>query len=214
MYTRKFVRRTGGFRPPVKAGTAKEIAQKALRGVQLLKKNLNVERLTLETSDNIAALGVNTNRIVHLNAIGQGDSRSGRTGNQVLMRDLEYFLYLFGAAGTVGNTVRVIVFMDKQQVADTSPAWNDVTEALVTYALPTAVNVGRFTILADHLFAMHSTANPNVILHKKININKNCIFNGTAGTDIQKNGLYMGVLSDVTGVTGWQWNCRLSYNDN
>ena len=75
-------------------------------------------------------------------------------------------------------------------------------------------NMGRFTILLDK--QLNLTANTSAIMVKEmVPLNFHARYNGTASTDIEKNGVYlMLVSSDNTNQVGVVGVCRVAYYDN
>ena len=186
------------------------IALTAYRGVKMLRAIVNSEEHQLDVSL-YSTLSGGTAVITHLNPIAQGDTQSNRTGNSCLMTHLRCRPQYVFSPDTI---LREIYFIDKQQVSDTAPTaamlLEDGTNPLSFYnkSMP-----GRFQILSDKTLAVNATKTGSIKLRpytKKLQ--KHAIFNGTASTDIQKNGVYRLLLSDQI-CTSFGY-ARLGFHDN
>lgn len=187
------------------------LAIKALQEVV----NVEVKQLTTEGTINPSTSGT----IVHLSALTQNDTQSGREGNSVKTK----FLGLRAtsknnASATSGIQTRVILFRDKQQVSDTSPSVSDVlsSDGDITNAFLNPATVGRFQILWDKTIYT-SADGAREQHHFKLNLTpkQHIRFNGTASSDIQKGGLYMLVASDQpTNTPTFVYTVNLKYFDN
>jgi len=150
--------------------------------------------------------------VTHLTSISQGDTASTRSGNAVkavTALEMNYQL-VFNDSASVPQECRIIVFQDKMQVADTSP---DAT-ALFGTASPTAYELynwdnkvsKRFSILYDRT---HSNLWVSGVGHTRVQRklrlripNKRIIYNSTASTDINKNGIYIMSICSTEAVYG------------
>jgi len=171
--------------------------------------------------------------IVHLSSVAQGDTESTRDGNMITATSLQYVMDMSLASPTSSTAFssricRVIIFQDKQQAGDTSPS---VTNVLTT-ADPTSfyqtVTRGRFKIYFDRYFTVrpftYSNASPantglqvaklykgKIAFKYPLNIH----YNGSAGTDIQRNGLYMLLITSVEEANDHNdIKVRLNYKDS
>lgn len=160
--------------------------------------------------------------IVSLNTLAQGDTVNDRTGNKVRYKSLQIDFRLDTAVASIGalplasEASRFYVIQDNQQVADTVPALTDVFEStsLVFAIRVNKANQGRFKIVYDSgpilhtmvasqftavatLNAFPTNGSPHRRFFKRMDLP--VTFNGTANTDIQKNGLYAAILTNVAG---------------
>ncbi len=208
-------RRTGSLRTQVKS-------------LQRIVKNLSPEQKYLD----ISADGTNvttTGAVVHLTAIPQGDTQGSRTGNTVNVTSVSILGQLNRAADTPLNAnavYQVALVVDKQQVADTVPAAGDIFEGVSPLsAFPDLANLERFRII----WMSPVYSNPMVVtdtdlgtqiptqrvFYKKFwRTNLKVSYNGTAGTDIEKNGIFLVYLSnDTNNVVDFTTNVRVGYTD-
>jgi len=162
-----------------------------------------------------------TGTVDHITDIAQGDTVSTRTGNaiNVVSITLKGTISDYGAAG---SHFRVCLVQDKQQVADTAPAagtiFSDaIASANPVTAVPTIANLSRFNVLwmsrAYHSGGLNAGfVNNYWECSKKVNIKVS--YNGTASTDIEKNGLYVIFLSDQAAATvDFNGLARLGFTD-
>lgn len=181
----------------------------AYRGVKGLRAIVNSEAMQIDTGIAISTVA-NTPVVYQLNAIAQGDTVSQRTGHSCLMSSLHSTEYYVSSVANV--LVREVLVLDKQQIADTAPAWLDVFENSNPASLYNKLSKSRFQILEDKTFVLSQTQRSNKFSKKTRKLHKHAIFNGTASTDIQKNGLYKMIIAD--GVVGTSNGYRLFYHDN
>lgn len=190
--------------------SVKNIALLAYRGVKGLRALVNSEEFVFDTGYNNTTVA-NTAIFTQLNNIAQGDGQSARTGNSILMKRLHRteFTILTGSANAV---VREILFLDKQQIADTTPTVTDILESASPYALLNKLTKYRFQILEDNFYTLSTAARPTRTMRSSKYLHKHAKYNGTASTDIEKNGLYKMIISDVAVGIGGSY--RLYYHDN
>jgi len=210
--TRPF-RRTGTLRQQLKS------LQSAVKKLEPEIKYLDVE----VDATNVTAAG----SVVHVSAIAQSDTDSGRTGNAVNVKTVHFSGAFVRTASTYGTNgmYRLCIFIDKQQVADTSPTLADVFEnaAQTAQLLPKLSNLERFKVVwISPIKDAHRMALQQIVLPAIQGLdvqytwkgNLKVEFNGTAGTDIQKNGIYVGILSnDTANVVDFDGICRIGYTD-
>lgn len=199
--------------------TPMQVAGKALAGVRYIKKLVNVEK---KKFDLVQTLQTTNEYVAHLTSIAQGDTASSRDGNSILLQyvTIRGRLYLNASSNLTNH--RIVVIRDNQQVSDTAPGVADLLEGATgadfTIANMELDNVGRFTKLYDQVIQLQeefsgSSKQKNFIIN--IPINKHVRFNGTAGTDIQKGGLYIMVMDDqATYHSSVTFNSRVVFTDN
>lgn len=189
------------------------VAKAAWSGVKYLRTLVNSESFKKDTA---VSGNVTTPSITHLTAIGQDDTVSGRTGNSILVNSVSGRVSLSANATAVSNIVRVLLVVDRQQVADSSPAIGDILNTNNdVYAHYNVNTLGRFKVLYDKIFTVN-TAGKNAVFFKFFKtINDHTKYNGTASSDVQRNGIYVVVVSD-NGTNGpaLASSFRVSYRDN
>lgn len=171
-----------------------QFATKAWSGVQQIRKLINVEKHTVDTT--VGAAIDNAGAVTHLTAVANGDTNSTRTGNSILAHNLEVNLSILKHASSVGGIVRIIIFVDKQQVADSSPTVATVLNSVDVLSHLHIDIQSRFRILHDELISLDAA---------HVNVNRrfdnsltgtHIIYNGTASSDIQRNGVHLLLLSN------------------
>lgn len=193
-----------------------DIAKKAWAATKYLKGLVNSER---HHTDTTLTLGSNQSFLFYLTGIAQGDTNSNRTGNSVLLKSI----YLRGTmvinnAVSANTRVTLLLIKDKQQVSDTSPA---ITDMLVSSTDPNTLNalgtLGRFQTLWRKSYTLYpvSGGRPAITIDKYFKLQDHVRFNGTASTDIQKNGYYLvAITSEPTNYPSIVINSRISFHDN
>jgi len=217
-FTTPGVRRTGTLAQQVKA------LQTVVNKLKPETKYVDIDLVNANVPDATGAM-------VHLTAIAQGDTQSTRTGNSINVVNLSVFMQFtrqaFGTAMTINAGLRWCIIQDKEQVADTQPSIGAVFEnTSPVVPLPDLANLERFRIIymSEYIDAMQlmlmcsgsqnlSPTRSNVMKYStKLNVKTG--YNGTASSDIEKNGLFFGLM--LTGFTD-QFDmigtARLAYTD-
>ena len=213
---RNYRRRNGNSSRPwyLKKYNALDLAGKAYSGVKYLKGLVNSEMYDIiNTATNSPIL--NTGSMVPLHQIAQGDGSDARTGNSILARSLFFRLVFKCNSSATVTTVRFMIVRDTQQVADTTPTAATILNSADPLS-PLCLTVeGRFSVLKDKLITLNNVDSKSVPMKKFMNLYTHIRFNGAAGTDIQKNGLYALFISDeATNTPTISYNFKLSYHDN
>lgn len=210
---RSFRRKRGSSKWYNKKYSVAQIASTAYRGMRMLKGIVNAERKFVDVTL-VTALS-NTGDITQLNPLAEGATESTRNGLSVLMKNLfiRQALYMNSAARI--EFIRLIVFVDSQQVGDTAPAVTDVLET-ASYVSPlNRQAAGRFSILYDHVHSFSITGSQCGFLKLNIPVNLHAKYNGAASTDIQKNGVYiLRIESEATNHASGNMYSRINYYDN
>lgn len=195
-------------------GSAKFLANKAVRGVQYLKGLVNSELYKFDSG--ATSSGVTTTPVVlHCTNLGNGDGEGQRTGNSILAKSLSLRgTMTVDTAGATTNA-RLCVIRDKQQIGDSSPSWLDVFESATPYSFLKRETVGRFEILYNKQVTLVPAGDAAWNFVINIPMQSHIRYNGTGGGDIQKNGLFVMYCSDrSTGYPNLNYATRLSYHDN
>jgi len=195
---------------------AMELAQKALSGVKYIRGLVNSEMLHKRTDFSTTVSG--SGSVNSLVAIGQDDTISGRTGNSILVRNLSYRCKLeINAAVTSNTTFTMMIIQDSQQVGDNAPAVTDILVTANTYSLLNDSQSGRFQILSRKNITLTpaSGGRPAVEWKGYHKLYTHIRYNGTTSTDIQKNGIYLLILSsEGTNYPTFSGSFKLGYHDN
>lgn len=202
-------------------GSALYLAKKAAKGVYYLKGLVNSEKLkhTVPISGSIANPTVIAPNSFHLTAIPIGDDDDQRTGNSILIRSIDLKMTVaFIPAPTVDfGFVRIMVVKDTQQQSDAIPAVADILSSVSMTSHLNADTVGRYTICKDTVYNMNVTTRPNIMFNFTKLMRQHTRYNGTSGSDIQKNGFYLYMWHSAgLGTDNLVYNgeYRVSYHDN
>lgn len=190
-----------------------QLARKAAQGVYYLKGLVNSEMLHNQQigSTTVSSTGL----VTLLNGMSQGDTSSARTGNSVLMRNVHLRLVLTQAPAAISTIYRVMLILDKQQVGDTSPTISDILESASPLSPLATASTGRFKVMKNWFFTTDDDkAQTKIITHYK-DFRFHTRYNGIANTDIQKNGLYLVLISDqATNIPTLNYSWKVGYHDN
>lgn len=189
-----------------------DLAYKAYRGVRYIRGLVNSEKKHHDVTWTPTVNTTGTTR--SLTSIAQGDGISTRDGNSILVKSLYFRMSSQLNSGATASFVRFIVFQDKQQVADTTPGVTDVLETADYLSHLNRANLGRFKILRDVTYGLDGNTVVRVF-KRYIYLNTHIRYNGTASTDIQKNGLHvLAISNEATNVPTVDFNFSISYHDN
>jgi len=163
-----------------------------------------------------------TGAVDHITDIAQGDTDSTRTGNSINVVSVTFKGSLGNFNASVHFHYRVAIVQDKQQRSDTSPTAGDIfsdgisTSNPVT-AVPTRANLERFKIIYmsppySSIGLQLGNVNNYYEFTKKMNLKVS--YNGSASSDIEKNGLYCVFLTDDTsGAVDFNGLARIGFTD-
>lgn len=194
-----------------------QIAQQALAGVKAIRGIINSEKHIYDASPLFSGQITSSVSTVssNLTNITVGDLNANRTGLSVLAKSASVKGYISYPSGTTGTRVTMMIVRDDQQVADTNPLWSDIHSGDINGFL-NPNSVGRFTILKKQTFEQ-DTGIPEIHIDMFVPLDHHVRFNGSTGTDIQKGGVFLVMISNkVAGVTAptAALNGRLTYYDN
>lgn len=196
------------------ASSSYDVASKALKTALMVKKLINVE---FKKHDDLNEGTVSSTGSVHdFTEIAQGDAKNERVGNSLKTRNMTLRGQLrHNSAGDQVQNLRLILVRDTQTVADGAPGFSDVVDDTGNvFSYLNADTVGRFDIL--HTLVLTVTdQNPSRTFKWNSGKQFHVRYNGSASTDIQRNGIYLLVYSDkATNTPTLQTAWRMSYIDN
>lgn len=198
------------YKKPLRYQVA-DMAASALKGVNYIRGLVNSEMFYKYTQSNLNPVGT-AGQVVYLTGLAQGDGASAsRTGNSVLAKNLFGRYQATLSSGSTG-IMRILIVQDTQQVADSSPAVTDILDTANVLSPLNRDAAGRFSILKDHTITLDTSSQNK---HHKCNVtlNNHIKFNGTADTDVQKNGVYM-IALDSNNNTRLDYFWTFNYHDN
>lgn len=191
-----------------------EIASSAWKGVRYLKTLVNSEMYKKDNASSITPDSA-SGSVVHLSDIAQGDGDDQRSGLSVFARSL--WLQIISTIHTTADNTnyRVMVVCDTQQVGDGTPTVATILDGVGINTPLNSATVGRFSVLYDKVYNLADAIMVTRIHRIYLPLSKHIRYNGSAGTDIQKNGIYLvAVSSEATNTPTLNYNSRLSYRDN
>lgn len=195
---------------------AQQLALKAWKGVKYIRGLVNSEMLHNTKTYSVSVPG--TGSMNHLTAVSQDDTSTGRTGNSILLRQLAYrFKIEINSAVTSNTTFVMMIVQDTQQVGDTSPSITDVLSSANTFSLMALGTAGRFKVLKRQQFILTPASGGRPAVESKgfLKLYSHVRYNGSADSDIQKNGLYLLMLSsEGTNYPTFSGSFRIGYHDN
>lgn len=200
-----------GFR---KTGTLLQQVRSLQKAVASLRPELKLTDISISLV-NVTTAG----SVTHITGIAQGDDTNGRTGNSISVKNIGLKGIIDEASMTNTGYYRYAFVVDKQQIADTSPGVADIFTGNPLTLFPTAASRDRFTILyLSPIISGTAAKSGNRLQAGYVQYdwsgNINVAYNGTATSDIQKNGIYFVFLSsDASNTVDFTATCRLQYTD-
>lgn len=217
-YRRRQFRRRGRKTPWYnRKYNAMQVASAAWRGVKYIKGLVNSEMYHYTQTATSTPLA--TGDIIPLTNIAVGDTDVTRTGNSIFVRSITMNFNCSQHPARTDNTfVRMILFIDTQQISDTNPTLTDILASQNPNSLLKLQNSGRFKILKNWEFYINSVNNTGKVIKYYRNIKHHVRYNDVNSTDIQKGGIYLLIVSNVTPVQNQpptlQYQIRVGYHDN
>lgn len=192
---------------------AMQLASKAWRATRYIRGLVNSEMLHNQGNSSISLSTSGT--VIPLTSIAQGDTASGRTGNSILVRNVMIRIASAMHASATNTFFRFMLVQDMQQQGDTTPAVTDILESS-TYLSPLATaNVGRFKVLWSKTLKSTAAGSTSLLIDKYWKVYSHVRYNGTASTDINKNGYYLLMLSSEAANTPTVvYQFKVGYHDN
>lgn len=217
---RKYPKRSRISRYLSTGAKALMVGSSALRIAKQVKNLVNVEFKHHEVSSSLTCVG--TGHIISLSSVAQGDSQTTRDGDSIRGKSLQIRIRMgHNASGGTGQTVRMILFIDKQ---NNQPGTCDPTLSGTPYgvlnqstlqSLTLPENSGRYKILKDKMYTMTNDIKELIDLKIYKKINPKITFTSSSTNVAQKNNIYMLVFSnEATNGPSFAYATRLRYIDN
>lgn len=206
-----------------KSYTRRKPMRRIFKRVRRLERAVETKYFSTTSVVEVNSDAINT---VDLTAIATGDTNATRTGNKITARSIHIRGHVSLPIGGITSIFRYVIVQDRQQVGDTSPSWTDIFTSADVDSLVNSTTAGRFKIIRDRvivlqppdssggsgLTAVIKPINVYVKLRKPIQVR----YNNTAGTDVQKNGIYFLAISDILAANVGpvtDLNLRLGFTD-
>ncbi len=148
--------------------------------------------------------------------IAQGDTVSSRDGQKIVVSDMFFRVQVTHPSSDTNQieTIRLSIIQDKWQIADTAPTFLNIYDSVGPHSYLNITSFpGRFNILRTKTFTLDkdqfTRRNINWFVRKKIIVR----YNGTATTDIAKNGVYLVSVMDSSPAAGptITWHSRVRW---
>ncbi len=195
------------------------LATKAMAGVKKLKSMIHVElksRSQAASTTTVSSTGI----ILSLNTIPEGTGENERIGVGIKVKSIRIRASIRSAAGGTHTVFRMILFIDRQQEADTTPSVAEVLQTVNSFDYINWINRKRFRILSDRLYVFPGQGFATGLQAMQCSVNKfgmNLVqrYNGSASTDIDRNGIFLLLLSDEpSNVPSFEMVPQINYVDN
>jgi len=209
---------------------------KASKALSLAKKAIRADEIKYAWTGIYTTAVTQALQITHITGVAVGDGASNRDGNKIVLQNIKMMLHLNNTPASNINSgciVRVLVIQDTQQQPDTPPTVSDILFATTglnynaPYNYPDVVH--RFRILMDRYINLNPTGAYGLTTpafnstahhaHRVYNIRpkyQNILYNGSASTDIQKNGVYFCICkssADASNTVTPEMTVQLKYTD-
>ena len=135
--------------------TASQLAKKAWKTAKWLKSVVNVEKKICDTTPNGGVSSSGT--VVPITTVAQGDSQIARDGNSIKCTSLLMRGTFTQNPSATNSYMRVIYFIDNQQIADTTPGVTDVLQSASVTSPLNPSSLGRFSIIKDMQLSFSAT---------------------------------------------------------
>jgi len=197
---------------------AQDLALKALKQIKYIKGLVNSETYTYYIDQSTPYAVPNTNTMWHINAVPQGDTEQTRTGLSLLGRSVTIQGRAYRNTSADFSVIRLILFVDTQQVNSTPPTLSDVlaTDIISSpYLAPMNMKFkNRFKILDSQKYHFSDqTPVHNISLYA--NFQYHCQYTLTTGASVSKNGIYLlAVSNEATNKPSIAFSSKFSYHDN
>ncbi len=203
------------------AGDAYSLAQRTMRGLNELRKLINIEEKysDVNTSVNPDYSGTMT----ALTQLAQGTTMTTRVGNSIRVQRFEMWGRVsVNTAVTTYSLCRIMVVRDMEGQG-TAPTVADVLEAVGTADAPRQpydwLNRKRFSILYDDLVPLTPLSGGGVVkvFHYAVNLEKHVLYRGTtaAASSDGEGSIYLVCVSDEpTNTPSVRVVSRITYTDD
>lgn len=194
--------------------TIANMARTAWSGLKGIRALINAEKHFTDFSST-AVLPAAGGVLVAYHQIAQGDGNGQRTGNSILVNNVQFRCYVAKDPSATNSLCRVMLVHDKQQIADTLPGVTDILASANPLAPLNRSNLGRFTVLQSKTFSLTSSMSSRKFsLFKKFK-QHHIRYNGTTVNDVQKGGLYVIMVSnEATYRPTYDFQATTAYYDN
>jgi len=202
------------------AGDAYSVGERALKGLNALRRLINIETKSIDVLATTAANS--TPSVVYLSGIDQGVTSTTRVGNSLRLQQLAFdWLLTANSSATIPTYLRLIMFRDNEN-AGAAPAFGDL---IVNSAVPyssitpyTVLNLQRFGILMDECITLGLPAADSIKQgHYRSAHNGHVIYRGvtSAAASAGDGSIWMLIVSNQpTNAPAFTYGFRMAYTDD
>lgn len=205
---------------PVKSsGTVKQQVKSLAKAVRARNPEIKYIDITCSVTNVVVATG----DVVELTAIPAGTDQSQRISDAIRIKSLSLSGAMAGAWETTSQTLgaRIAVVQDMQQITDTDITVGDVfssVDPIVTFLNLNSLGRYKVLYLSKVFFGLPMIAgegNQLPMFEWNWTGDIPVRYNGTAATDIQKNGIFFMIFGNNAGATGdVSAICRVGFTDS
>lgn len=214
-YRKKSIKKKGRSTPWYnKRYSAMQMASKALSATRYIRGLVNSEMYHYQKTGTLNFFS--SGNILPLTDIAIGDTASTRTGNSIFLRNLYLNLNIKCNPTNLDTTFcRMILFIDTQQVADTTPTLTDILTTSTPNSTLNSTTAGRYKVVKNWEFMLNNGTRPGLAIKKYFKLWNHVKYNGPLSTDIQRGGFYLAILSDAASYTPeLAYQIKAGYHDN
>lgn len=208
--------------------TKKQVDLNQSRTIQRLVKltrGIAPERKFFDTNLSFINITDTAGAINQITSIAQGDGVSDRTGNKIRIKGIyvQVRVSTSSISGLAESFLRFAVVQDMQQASDTAPTVAQIVNnpALPQNSLMSIPNQGRFKILKlfglmDNTMQASGNATQSAVkAWRRFGLDIVVTYNGSASSDIQKNGIYViAYTNEPSDVIDADGIARVTYVDD
>lgn len=197
-----------------------DIAQKAWKGVKIIKGLINVEKKMWDMSvSGVITDGAGSLQL--LTGISIGDNYNQRDGNSVKLQSNYFVMRVFNNPAASFSNIRFVLVQDNEYngTALTTAQILEVATAPASLVAPLNHTIGsRLNILYDKYISLGGAGQNTAIVEQYTTFNESHIkFNDAniTTTTLREGHLYMLLISDVgANYPGYDYYNRVRYTDN
>jgi len=166
------------------AGDAYSLASRAVRGLNEIRKYINIETKVLDFDIPTQAVST-TATVTYSSGIAQGTDIGGRVGDSIKVQHLEFLGRVVINSAATFSCIRILLVRDMAN-AGAAPAASDILETVsgsVTNRSPlNYINRKRFSVLYDNFLTLDVATAYSQPIRATIPMEKHINFRGTGST--------------------------------
>ena len=203
------------------AGDAYDLARRTMRGLNEIRRYINIEEKYLDTS--VSLTPDQSGSLQCITQIAQGTTMNTRVGNSLRVQRLEIKgRAAVSASVTSYSLCRIIVFRDMEGQG-TAPTVADLLETVGGSAAPRQpydwLNRKRFSVLYDMLVPLTAISGGQMVqvFTYSVDLAKHVLYRGTtaAAASDGEGSIYIACVSDeATNTPSVNASCRFTFTDD